>query len=114
VEDSEGRVWWLRPELLSCEMVAEDSSQYRRLRSDPEFVVDWRMDRLVAQAQERLGPVGGTRCYCLKLPASIGGEYEASNLGRIEIAELVGVCGDIARQIRDLPEGTPVEIRIVD
>jgi hypothetical protein len=69
---------------------------------------------LAANAWAQVGALEAGRSYRLKMPASLGGDYEDSNLAALTTIELVGVTGDIALQIRDLPEGTPVEIKIVD
>jgi hypothetical protein len=114
VRDVDGHFWQVIPDLLSCELLATSEAEYRQHVSTPEFQEAWRMERLVATATAVLGtPMAGC-CFCLKVPAAIGGPYEAENFGTIAIAELLAVSGNIAAQIQDLPEGTPVEVRIVD
>jgi hypothetical protein len=53
------------------------------------------------------------RCYCLKQPAVIGGTYEAANLGTISLHELISFSGAMAQQIKDVPDGGPIQIEIV-
>jgi hypothetical protein len=71
------------------------------------------MARLVELARQKLGPLPQGRCYCLKLPAILGGSYEATNLGTISLDELISFSGDMAEQIKDVPDGGPVDIKVV-
>ena len=73
-------------------------------------LADWQMTRLVELARHALGPVHEERCYCLKRPAVLGGEYDIANFATITRQELVAFTGDVAEQIKDLPDGTPVNI----
>src|SRR5262249_11965527 len=114
VEDTSGRIWRICPEELSCEIVADSRADLEQLRRTADFVQNWEMPRLVKLAQSSLGTPGPGRCYCLKVPAVIGGAYAVDNLGTIALSELIDVSGDVAFQIKDLPDGTRVEVRIVD
>jgi hypothetical protein len=40
--------------------------------------------------------------------------FEAENFSTISIVELLAASGDLADQIKDLPEGTKVELKVVD
>ena len=114
VEAIDGSYWRICPEELSCETIASSSDEFRRLRSSTEFQTDWEMQPLVELANAVLGPPPTGRCFCLKIPAVLGGAYDASNLGTITVSELLSVSGDIASQIKDLPNGTEVELEVVD
>jgi len=72
------------------------------------------MERLVGIATAALGAPSAERCFCLKTPGLLGGEYAITNVGLITIAELIAFSGDVASQIRDLPDGTKVKFKVVD
>ena len=110
VRDVGGRIWWIRPELLSCEVVAKTEAEYARLRADPEFVLDWEMRRLVQIARAKVGALEAGRCYSFKIPTALGAPYEAENMATLNTEELIKFSGYVANEIRDLPDGTPVEI----
>ena len=114
VRDTNDRYWRICPEELSCQVVSPSSREFRRLRSSAEFEHDWQMRRLVELAQSRFGSLPDGRCYCLKVPAVLGGAYEAENLATITLSELVAASGAIALQIRDLPDGSTVKLRFVE
>lgn len=113
VRASDGTYWRICPEEWSCEQVARSAEEFTALTNKEEFQTDWEMVRLVELARQKLGPLSEGRCYCLKLPAVIGGRYEAANLGTITLGELISFSGDMAQQIKDVPDGGQVEIEIV-
>jgi hypothetical protein len=114
VKDHSGRYWRLCPEDLYCRVVAESRPELDALSHNQEFLRDWYMNELVAQAKERLGPLRPGYKYCLKIPGLLGGEYGGGNLASIPIGELISASGHIARQVADLPDGAKVRLSIVD
>jgi hypothetical protein len=109
----DGVYWRICPEETSCERIAPDTGQFAAMSGNEEFRTDWEMTLLVELAQQTLGPLTAGRCYCLKVPAVIGGNYDAANLGMISRAELIAFSGDLARQIKDVPDGGQITLEIV-
>jgi hypothetical protein len=114
IKDVHGRYWRLAPEDLSCEVVAQTRAELDKLSVDQEFLRDWHMRSLVEQACEKYGPLPGGRKYCLKIPAILGGEYGGENLATISLVELIRASGHLAQQIKDLPAGAKVHLRVID
>jgi hypothetical protein len=110
VRATDGAYWRISPEELSCEVVALDDATFKTLWENEAFQVDWQMTRLVDLAREAFGPVGEERCYCLKVPAVLGGAYDTANFGTITRRELLAFTGDVARQIKDLPDDASVKL----
>jgi hypothetical protein len=113
VRAKDGAFWRICPEELSCKRIAENVDEFATISSGDEFRTDWEMSRLVELARQKLGPLSEGRCYCLKLPAVIGGSYEVSNLGTNSVLELIAFSGDLAEQIKDVPDGGEIQIEIV-
>lgn len=111
VRSSSDQVWRIIPEEPEACPVAGTLAEFESLRSDPGFLRDWEMEALYDVARTRLGPLAGGQSYCLKVPAVLGGAYDASNLALIDSAELIGSSGDLARQIDHLPDGTRVRLK---
>ena len=107
------RFWRLCPEDVYCKIVAHSQADYHALLGSQEFLSEWEMIDLVRQARETLGTPGIGRCYCLKIPGVLGGEYGGDNLATISIQELIAFSGDIGRQIKDLPDGREIDL-VVD
>lgn len=113
VRAADGAFWRICPEESSCKQIARNADEFAMLRGEKDFQTDWEMARLLELAREKLGPLPEGRCYCLKLPAIIGGKYETGNLGTIPLDELISFAGDMAEQIQDVPDGGQIEITIV-
>jgi hypothetical protein len=114
IKDVHGRYWRLTPEDLSCEVVAQTRAELDQLSVDQEFLRDWHMRSLVEQAREKCGPLPEGRKYCLKIPAILGGQYGGENFATISLVELIRASGHLARQIKDLPDGAKVHLRVTD
>lgn len=114
IKDIQGKYWRLCPEDVYCDVVAQNQEELDRLSTDQEFLEDWYMQALVAQAQERLGPLTDGRKYCLVIPGVLGGEYAMSNIKTAPLVELIRFSGDLANQIRELPDGAQIQLKVVD
>ena len=112
--DDDGQYWRICPEELSCEVVATNGEDFARLQNTDEFLKDWAMRELVERTRSMLGMPAAERCYCLKIPATLGGAYTLANIGTIDRAELISFSGDIAKQIDDVPDGAQIRLRITD
>ena len=111
--DDEGQYWRICPEELSCEIVAADRDDFARLQNSSESAEDWAMSALAEEARAVAGVPSDTRCYCLKIPATLGGAYAADNIATIDRGELISAAGDIAKQIDGLPDGAQINLKIV-
>lgn len=114
LEDTYGRYWRICPEELYARIIADNEQSYLEVMEDSDFLEDWEMVRLVEIAVRNLGAPASGECFCLKLPGVLGGEYQAENFGLVPIKELISSSGDIAFQIKDVPDGEQVVIQIVD
>lgn len=114
IRDEDGRYWRLCPEDLYCRVVAGNREELDVLSTSPEFLDDWHMARLVEQATFKHGPLCDGRKYCLKIPGVLGGEYCGDNLVTVPLIEQIRASGDLAKQINDLPDGSKVQLSVVD
>jgi hypothetical protein len=114
LEDIDGRIWRITPELAECTVVAEDRNGIHNLLIDDEFALDWSMGQLLPLAIATVGPLNEGECYGFKMPPVLGGGYDASNLCKLPIQEVLHFSGTIARQTRDLPDGAQVELVFED
>lgn len=106
--------WCLLPEELAFRKIADTEEEFTALWKDKDFLTDWHMESMVEIAEKSLGPLGNGRCYCFKIPTVLGGDYTAENLGTVALEELVSFSGDVAKQIKDLPDDATVRFRVVD
>ena len=114
IEDSQGRYWRLCPEDAYCEIIANSRKELDALSKHQEFLHDWYMKNLVDQAKEKLGSLDEGYKYNLVISGVLGGAYDISNIAKLPLVELIRLSGDTALQIKDLPDGTDVELKVVD
>jgi hypothetical protein len=114
VRDEAGAFWYLDPEMVTLEQVAIDETGLFAHMNQAETREVWESLALVEAAHDQFGDPGEGRCYALKVPALLGGEYVPENLCTIPIAELISFTGSLGLQTRDLPDGHKVVIKMVD
>ncbi len=114
LKDAEGKYWRFCPEDLYCEIVAQNQREMDSLACDQDFIDDWEMKALGAEARSILGELPAGMKYCLKVPGILGGEYGGSNLAMITFKELISFSGYVAEQIKDLPDGSQVEFQVTE
>ncbi|MEM6504452.1 MAG: T6SS immunity protein Tdi1 domain-containing protein [Planctomycetota bacterium] len=110
VRDANAAFWRICPEELSAEQICCNEGELTELMKSDQFIEDWAMDAMVREARRVHGDLSEGRVYCLKAPAVLGGAYEADNYGTILLSELISFSGDVAQQIKDLPEGAQIEL----
>lgn len=114
IKDSSGRYWRMCPEDVYCEVIADNREELDALSTSQEFLEDWYMQPLVEQASEHLGPLVNDQKYCLVTPGVLGGEYAISNIKTAPLIELIRFSGHVAKQIKDLPDGAQIQLKVVD
>ena len=114
VQDRQGGYWYLDPELRTLERIAGDEAALFAHMRDDDVREIWEAHALVEAAHDRLGPPGPGQCYSLKTMALLQGDYAHHNLCTISIAELIRFTGDFERQTQHLPEGSTVQLKVVE
>ncbi len=114
VADREGKYWRLCPEDVYCKVIAQTDADYESLLKDTAYLEDWRMTNLVESAREALGELAEGRKYHLVIPGPLGGKYDISNIKTVPLLEMIGFSGDIGLQIRDLPDGEEIRLKVID
>lgn len=114
VRDAQGKYWRLCPEDLYCKVVAQNRKELDELSNNQEFLADWYMVALVNEAQSKLGSLQPGRKYHLAIPGALGGAYKADNIHTIEQLEQIRFSGAIGQQIKDLPDGARIQLKVVD
>ena len=114
VKDQRGRYWRIQPEHLSCLIVAESRSALTDLSTNQTFLRDWYMTALVEKARNTIGELGPGRKFYFVTPPVLGGEYDVSNIRTLSQVELIRLSGDLAEQVKNLPDGAQVELKVVE
>lgn len=113
VKDFDDIFWRLCPEDVYCEVVAESIEAYNALIKNDEFLEDWFMSSMVSKAEKELGKLESGYKYYLVIPGALGGEYGGKNVKVAPLYEIIRFSGDLAKQIKDLPDGEQVQLKVV-
>ena len=81
---------------------------------DAEAQELWWGGELVAKARELLGEPPEGSVFALTPHAMISGEYAPENMCILPLQELVAFSGDAARQLKNLPDGTEINLKVTD
>lgn len=72
----------------------------------------WEATALVEGAGERLGQPPEGSVFTLSPRHWIDGQYSVDNMVILPLVEIAFLSGDLARQLRDLPDGAQIQIEI--
>jgi len=114
IKDQAGCYWLLRPEEFLCEIIAWTEEEMAELWKNEDFILDWEMTALVEIAEEHFGTNESYRCFYFVISPVLGGKYDLQNIRAVPLLELITSSGDIAEQIKDLPDGAQVKLVVTD
>jgi len=114
LKDEGGCYWLIRPEELLCEIITWTEDEMANLWKDEDFILDWEMTALVELAEDKFGKNNNDRCFYFVISPVLGGKYELQNIQTVPLLELVSSSGDVAEQIKDLPDGAQVKLVVTD
>lgn len=107
-----GTVWWLSTATGSLEQIAESEADFVAKLSG-EQVDEWFLPGLVESLRSSGKHLLPGQCYSYTtLPVFAEGSFSVENMFQIDATEHFGVTGQIMKQIRALPDGTKVSIKV--
>jgi hypothetical protein len=108
-----GQIMLLDPGGGDIEVVAESISAFRSLLVDPQHAPNLLQEPVVRAFEEQHGPMAAGHCLSYTQLPVLGGAYSSENRFTLSIGEHAAVTGEMHRQLRDLPDGAKVKVRIV-
>jgi hypothetical protein len=111
VQNSTGQFFRITPENLEYVFLCDSEDALHKITRESKFAFDWDMKLLRDQAERALGKLTTNECYHLVIPATLGGAYALSNIKKISIGEWLSFSGNVAHQIKDLPDGSHVQFK---
>jgi hypothetical protein len=114
LSDEGGRFLYCDPEQLTLADIADSDEALWRYMAQAETRETWESTDFVEQARARLGEPGPGRVYHWITAPVLGGAYAPDNMATIALAELIDYAGDLAEQIKDLPDGAKVQLKVVE
>jgi hypothetical protein len=112
--DPGGRVLWLDIGSGELQPVADSPAEFERAAADPDNHRLWFGEAFVDQLRAAGMVLGPGECYCYLLLPMLGGEYEPGNFRVYNVITHFRVWGPIHEQLRDVPDGTEVEFKVIE
>jgi hypothetical protein len=98
----------------TVERVADSRDDFCARLDEDDPANQWLMiplvDRMVA-AGVVLRP---GQCYGFKTPPVLGGDYSVENCGPLAVGDYLGAYGSLHEQLLKVPDGSQVEIKVVE
>lgn len=108
----DGSVFRFDPETGDKALLAATLDEWAgHLLSNHEEQTGW---PLAHEWQQRFGPLQPRSRLVPKLPFVLGGEFTVANLHALDCVEAMRFYAKIAMQIRNVPDGGTIELRVVD
>jgi len=113
LKDEDDKFWRLCPEDVYCDIIAKSIPEYNELIQNEEFMDDWFMAAMVSDAEKSLGKLKTEHKYHMVIPGILDGEYGGKNIKIVPWVEIIRFSGDLAKQIKDLPDGSKIELKTI-
>jgi hypothetical protein len=105
---TDGPIFWLDAGWGRLTEVAASAEEFKQLMVQPENSNEWFVPELIGDilsSGKRLGP---GECFGYKVPPVMGGEVEPDNFEPTDLQVHFSILGQIHRQVKNLPPGTPI------
>jgi hypothetical protein len=108
---SRGKVWRFNPESGERNEFAPDLDEWaKKILADYSYETGY---ELAHNWQQQHGQLIEGQRLIPKIPFIIGGNYEADNLFALDAVKGMRYRADICKQIRDLPDGAPIQLKVL-
>jgi hypothetical protein len=94
--------------------VAKSVEEFEAELAKPETADQWLMAELVLLLREKGVNLHAGQCYGYKIPPVLGGQLSIENIEPTDLVVHHSISGQIHRQTKDLPPGTPISGFTVD
>ena len=111
--DNNGFCYWLNVGEGVFEKIANSVDEFKLKLKDDEQIDEWFLIGLVEKLKENGLELTEKHLYGYKILPILGGEYEPENFELTDIEVHFELSGQIHKQIKDLPDGTKVNIKTI-
>ncbi|WP_288380133.1 T6SS immunity protein Tdi1 domain-containing protein [uncultured Massilia sp.] len=88
--------------------VADSEQGFEEKLADPAFVADYLAPEMVNALRRSGMLLGKQEVYSYRVPLALGGEVTVENVDVIDLAVHLSLTGQIACQLKDVPDGAPI------
>jgi hypothetical protein len=93
------------------QIAASEEQFWREIKDDAD---GWQLRPLVDACRALGKLLGSGQCYAFTTPPLLGGDYVTDNIWVAPWSEWFSLTADLHQQTKDLPNGAPVNFRVVD
>lgn len=108
----DSKIGMLQVSGFQYQVVAKDKMDFQEWLVDPDKMADWFLAPLVDRLEAAGKKLQLDQCYSFIRPLALGGALAIENVMTIPIREHFQCWGDIFRQIKDVPDGGEVVIKV--
>lgn len=108
LSDQDSHIYWLDVGSAELIRIADTRDQFDSLRQQPDSVEKWFVPLLVGDLLTSGKSLAVGQCFSYKIPLTLGGAFEPTNFDACDISVHFRTLGQIQRQVKDLPVGTPI------
>lgn len=105
---ADSRIFWLQAGWGQLVEVADSADEFKQLMTQPENAIEWFNPQLVGDILATGMRLDPGECFGYKVPPVLGGEIVPDNFEQTDLHVHFGILGQIHRQVKDLPPGTPI------
>jgi len=114
LKDNNGKIYWLNVGEGLIDLASENLDDFKSILKDDSQVDEWFMIGLIKQLKESGLELTEGKLYGYKKLPVIGGDYIPDNFELTDIEVHFSIAGQIHKQIKDLPEETKVNFKLID
>lgn len=104
-------IHWLNTSAGEFTQIALDRNEFLiRMREDGG--TEWLMAPLIDALLDEGQVLGADQCFAFKVLPVLGGTYTPDNMTPMSAAGWYGFSGYLHQQIKDLPDGTRIQLRV--
>ena len=96
----------------TCDRIANSKQQFAEFADTADAVASWFMTDLVDRLVEAGLILQAGHCYSFKVPPALGGEYDVGNIFTLPVGKHLAAYAHIHSQLKDLPDGASVELKV--
>jgi hypothetical protein len=111
LEDENGCIYWLITDGGGLNKIANDRNEFEILLNKEENIDNWFLPALVEKLELAGLELRENEVFSPKKMAVLGGTYNVDNFLPTDMGVHFAFTGQICEQIKDLPDGTKVNIK---
>jgi hypothetical protein len=108
----DGKIGVLQVSAFHYAVVAKDKTDFREWLVDPDKMSEWFLAPLVDRLEAAGKHLQPEQCYSFVTPLGLGGGLALANVMTIPIREHFRCWGEVFRQIKDVPDGGRVILKV--